>query len=534
MYQIFVVEDELLIRQSLRNTIENMKGPYAFCGEASDGELALSMMQDLMPDILLTDIRMPFLDGFGLIRHARAMMPWLKVVIISGFGEFEYAQQAIDLRVDQYLLKPVRPAELTKVIEEMAARIEKEKQTAGIPDGRGMDPDEVNRALRQQFARDLLFGGTDTEKLLERARKLNMDIVRPHYLTTVCYLDHPSPDTARIRNVVQQVMDRETDEGMLYVFTEPDTMAMMNCGNDEEALNERAYRLVNILRHELKDLCPVITAVVGACAHRLGAVSDAYKAAAGMLKRVSGVSAGQVVNIGDTAQIAADIVSFTGPFGEEFRKKLEQASPQDLPALLEEVISSPDYGRFDSMLMRYYGLINLMKISVQMMARNAAGADEKDIAARLSSRYDIFSASGDKETFRKTAEEMLTTALTARQETPAEMKYSHVISRAEQYVKENYRDPNISLISAARHVGMSAAHFSTVFSQTVGKPFIAYLTGMRIEQAKKLLRETTMRLSDIALEIGYNEPNYFSHVFRKSEGMTPKEYRTREGLGVRD
>ena len=526
MYQIFVVEDELLIRQSLRNTIENMKGPYAFCGEASDGELALSMMQDLMPDILLTDIRMPFLDGFGLIRHARAMMPWLKVVIISGYGEFEYARQAIDLRVDQYLLKPVRPAELTKVIEEMAARIEKEKQTAGIADQKGIDPDEVNRALRQQFARDLLFGGADTERLLERARKLNMDIVRPHYLTTVCYFDHPNPNTGRIRNVVQQVMETETDEGMLYVFPEPDTLAVMCCGNDEEMLNERAYRLVNILRHELRELCPVITAVVGSCAHRLGAVSDAYKAAAGMLKRVSGISAGQVVNIGDTAQIAADIVSFTGPFGEDFRKKLEQATPQEVPTLLEEVIASPDYGQFDSTLMRYYGLISLMKISVQIMTRNAgAGSDEKDIAARLSSQYDIFTASGDKESFRKTAEEMLVSALTARQETPAEMKYSHVISRAEQYVRENYKDPNISLISAARHVGMSAAHFSTVFSQTVGKPFIAYLTGMRIEQAKKLLRETTMRLSDIAMEIGYNEPNYFSHVFRKSEGMTPKEYR---------
>ena len=87
MYQVFVVEDELLIRQSIRNVIENMPGPFAFCGEASDGEMALSMMQDLMPDIVLTDIRMPFLDGFELIRHAKAMMPWLKIIIISGFGD---------------------------------------------------------------------------------------------------------------------------------------------------------------------------------------------------------------------------------------------------------------------------------------------------------------------------------------------------------------------------------------------------------------------------------------------------------------
>ena len=120
-------------------------------------------------------------------------------------------------------------------------------------------------------------------------------------------------------------------------------------------------------------------------------------------------------------------------------------------------------------------------------------------------------------------------ALSARKDTAGEMKYSHVISRAEKYVAENYCDPNISLISTARHVGMSAAHFSTVFSQAMGRSFINYLTAMRLERAKQLLTSTNMKLSDIALEIGYNEPNYFSHVFRKAEGMTPKEYRNSKG-----
>ena len=136
MYQIFVVEDELLIRQNIRNMVEKMQGPYAFCGEASDGEMALSMIQELMPDILLTDIRMPFLDGLGLIRHAKALMPWLKVAIISGYGDFEYAQKAISLGVDQYLLKPVRQAELVQAVEAMAAQIEKTKAAgSGMPGG---------------------------------------------------------------------------------------------------------------------------------------------------------------------------------------------------------------------------------------------------------------------------------------------------------------------------------------------------------------------------------------------------------------
>ena len=525
MYQIFVVEDELLIRQSIRNAIEKMQGPYAFCGEASDGEMALSMMQDLMPDILLTDIRMPFLDGFGLIRHAKAMMPWLKIVIISGYGDFESAQKAIDLGVDQYLLKPVRPADLTRVIEEMAARIEKSK-TASAAVG-AFDQDAVGQALRQRFVRQLLFERTELGAVLEQARTLNMDIVRPNYLVTVCYFDTQSADMRRLYALVQEALAREED--ILYDFTAPDHLVLLACGSSEEALNERIYRLVNIIRHEVKDLCPVVTAVVGSAVQRLGAIADSYKAAADLLKKVSSVSAGQVINVSDTAQITADIVNFSGPFGERFQQRLLRCSPQEASALLDEVLSGPEGEQFDSMLVRYYALIDILRIAVQIAARHTPGADEKDITARISEKHNIFVASGDKESFRRTAEELLTEALSLRKDAAGEMKYGHVISRAEKYVADNYCDPNISLISTARYVGMSAAHFSTVFSQAAGLSFISYLTAMRIERAKTLLRTTNMRLSDIAMEVGYNEPNYFSHVFRKAEGMTPKEYRAREG-----
>ena len=175
--------------------------------------------------------------------------------------------------------------------------------------------------------------------------------------------------------------------------------------------------------------------------------------------------------------------------------------------------------------MRYNALIALVRVAVQMIARANPEADEKDIAAQLSSQYDILAAAGSKAGFRETAGGLIDKALSARQGNSGEIRNHHVINLAEQYVKENFCDPNISLISVANHVAMSAAYFSTVFSQTTGQSFISYLTAMRMEKAKELLRSTNMKLSDIALEIGYNEPNYFSHVFRKTTGMTPKEYR---------
>ena len=167
MYQIFVVEDELLIRQSIRRMVENMGEPYVCCGEASDGEMALSMMQELMPDIVLSDIRMPFLDGFELISHLKKVMPWVRVIIISGYGDFEYAQKAIRLGVDQYLLKPVRQQELVKAITELGESIERDKRAQGSVEG--FDPDDVHAALYQRFMKELLHGGLTTSQALEQA-----------------------------------------------------------------------------------------------------------------------------------------------------------------------------------------------------------------------------------------------------------------------------------------------------------------------------------------------------------------------------
>ena len=524
MYQVFVVEDESLIRQSIRDAIEGMQGPYAFCGEASDGEMALSMMQDLMPDILLTDVRMPFLDGFGLIRHARAMMPWLKVVIISGYGDFDFTQKAISLGVDQYLLKPVRQADLVRVIEEMAAQIEKSKAAKNaLPTG--LDEEEVLGALRQQFMQRLLYGSAGTAELLEKASTLKLDIVRSHYLVCVLSFDAPCEDQAALRSAVQRAL--EGMDALSYCFNTADQMTLLAFDNDPEALSERVYRLIGILRHELNDVCPVITAVVSRDVVRLSAVSEAYKTACGLLKTVSGFAAGQVVSVGDTAQFTADLVRFSTPFGEDFQRKLLYAEAGNVPQLLDEALSAAGPNKFDSLFVRYNALIALMRLSIHLIARNDPDADETEIAARMNAEFDLLTAAADRQAARRAAENMLMQALSAHRKGAESVKFNPAVSLAEKYLRENFCDPNISLISAARHVGMSPAHFSTVFSQTTGRSFISSLTALRIGKAKELLRGTNMRLADIAMEIGYNEPNYFSHVFRKLEGITPKEYRSR-------
>ncbi|MBQ4159157.1 MAG: response regulator [Clostridia bacterium] len=523
MYQIFVVEDELLIRQNIRNLVESMQGPYVFCGEASDGEMALSMMQDLMPDILLTDIRMPFLDGFELIRHVKAMMPWIKIIIISGYDDFEYARKAISLGVDHYLLKPVRAQELTSVIEKTAKSIDEAKAKSTL--GLGYDQDEINFALRQRFMEQLLYNGQDTGALLEKARNLNLDVVSANYQIAMMYFDAGDIDMRPIRTSLENLLARM--KFPLYHFSDSHSVAVVFTGSDEASLTEQTYRFIAIVRHELKELSPIITTVISDVVSRFSAISDVYRKTYDLIKKVTSVSAGQIITAGEASALIAEILEIGTPFGEAFQERLTYAETADVPGLVNEVLESPQGNRFNSMLMRYNTLIDLLKMTAEIVKKASSDPDSNAIAAEMIEKHNVIEGATSKESFRETVIALLETAVSIRNEKMGYPKYNSIIRGAEKYVQEHFCDPNISLMSVARHVGMSAAHFSTVFSQTTGRSFINYLTAMRIEKAKKLLSSTNMKLSAIAMEIGYNEPNYFSHVFRKVEGITPKEFRSR-------
>ena len=515
MIQIFVVEDELLIRQNIRGIVEALPAPYAFCGEASDGEMALSMMQELMPDILLTDIRMPFLDGFELIRHARSIMPWLKVIIISGFDDFEYARKAITLGVDQYLLKPIRPADLIKAIDEVTRQLQEERTR---PASGAYDSGEMNLALRQHFLQELFFSGENTASLLEKARSLDPEFIGSCYQPAVFNFEAPAEDRNHVLQTVRALLEKA--EIPLYLVSGSVQITVLVSGNDPEAVVDRICRFNAMARHEL-GAGSVITTVLGSPVGRLSAIADSYRTAMDMMRRVLPLCPGQFIDANDAVQVTADILTAETSFGDSYRQKLQYLPREEVPVLVKDMLADPQY---DSMLMRYYTLIDIMKLAVQFMSKRSPSSDTKDIAAELSSRFDLSAAATRKDRFGEILTELLNLATDPRSD-GSEARHGYVISRAREYVSKHYNDPDISLISAAAHVNMSSAHFSTVFSQSTGQSFINYLTAVRMEKAKELLSSTDMKLSAIALEIGYNEPNYFSHVFRKSTGMTPKEYR---------
>ncbi|MBQ9196103.1 MAG: response regulator [Clostridia bacterium] len=128
MMKVFLADDEIVIREGIRNSFPWQETDYQLVGEAPDGEIALSMIRDTKPDILITDIRMPFMDGLELCRVVRQQMPWIGIVILSGYDEFDYARQAIQLGVKEYLLKPITARELRQVLDRVSALVQTEQE----------------------------------------------------------------------------------------------------------------------------------------------------------------------------------------------------------------------------------------------------------------------------------------------------------------------------------------------------------------------------------------------------------------------
>ena len=126
-YRAFFVEDEIVTREGIRDNVDWKGSGFEFCGEAPDGEMALPLLQTTQPDLLITDIKMPFMDGLELCKMVRERMPWVKIVILSGHDEFEYAQKAINLGVTEYLLKPVTAQDLQRVLHRIAEQIDREQ-----------------------------------------------------------------------------------------------------------------------------------------------------------------------------------------------------------------------------------------------------------------------------------------------------------------------------------------------------------------------------------------------------------------------
>ena len=221
MLKVFLVEDEFVVREGIKKNVDWKSHGYEFCGEASDGELAYPMIQKLKPDIVITDIRMPFMDGLTLSRLIKKEMPWIEIIVLTGHEEFEYAKEAIKIGIAEYLSKPINGEELLKEVDALADKIEEKRKEREIREMYMKEMEENFLKERKDLFQYLVTGSKSVPELLEIADKLDIDLSAIWYnivLIKTQSVNHAHDEYSNSLVKAEQELKKLDDEAHLLVF----------------------------------------------------------------------------------------------------------------------------------------------------------------------------------------------------------------------------------------------------------------------------------------------------------------------------
>lgn len=529
MLKVFLVEDESVIREGFRDKIPWEQYGFELVGEAGDGEMALPMIRKKKPDLLITDIKMPFMDGLSLSEIVKEELPKTHIIIISGYDDFEYARQAIKIGVDQYLLKPVTRLSLRSVLLELKAKIEQEAGQKDYQDQYREEVREFEQFPFRRFFEQLLDGRLSTKEIYEEEAALSLD------LSAACY--NLLLFTVYGRKKADASRGEQSQEELFHFFLRHPqyTLFRLNVssygvlirGNTDhmEMLTEQALRCFKeVCEKEEKRLMWYVA--VGTPVERLSLLPECYREANHSFAYrfimpdqhiLSGETLGTDTEMDEEATMKS--VDFMQMDPDLIRDFLARGEEKEIHDFVESYLSRIRHPLHSTMF-RSYVILNIRFAVVSFLESVGAGKD----AYQTQMEQAVQSVRDESEGIFPYFAEMLSTAMKIRDEINR-YQGGKQLKKALEYIDENYEKEDLSLGQVAETVGMSSNYLSAIFSQNMEKTFVEYVTEKRIEKAKKLLRQTDHASGEIAKMVGYKDAHYFGFVFKKLQGLSPREYR---------
>ena len=542
MLKIFLAEDEVIVRETIKRMIPWEELGFELVGEAADGEMALPLLIRQKPDLLITDIKMPFMDGLTLAKLAKKELPELKIVILSGYDDFNYAKQAINIGVEDYLLKPITKNALIERISEIRSRYEHEKTQKEYYEKFQREMQAYEKNSSRDFFEALVRGSMDMMEVYKKAEKLGVDIVAEAYNILIFTMNSEEDFSGQKEGYSE--WEAESLE-MLEEFFSGHPSAMLFRSNifsygvllkgQKESIKEITKECVGKIQGILKrkESKREWFLAVGQPVERLSQIKKSYHTASRafsqrylyvenilyydemeMMEHRSGQA-----DTNDNAYLKKVDVNALNP--AILQKFLSNGIQEETENFVKDYFYAIGQEQMESLVFRNYVILNV-RFSVITFLKGL-GCDTEGMEPE--NTEEILAESGKNiESAIAYAEKMVSQAITIRDQNSGNKNRS-ILKTAVDFIESHYMEEEISLNTVANVANVSANHFSALFSQNMGQTFIEYLTSLRMNKAKELLRCTGMRSSEIAGEIGYKDAHYFSYLFKKTQGMTPSDYR---------
>lgn len=531
MYKVLLVDDEILVREAISGKIEWNKIGFELVGDCENGQAAMEYLKENPVDVVLTDICMPYMDGMELSKFIYENFPHIVIVIFSGFSDFEYAKQAIQYKVAEYILKPVTASELTDVLGGIHQKLDSQRTQEARIDKlqRVYHSYTKNEAIIISKALSRLIKGTQSvETSLAELNDLNIKLSGKYYrvVTTdidiyseYSYADEELKQESALMSFVVENISHEILEnyGAGIAWGDSDSRVCMLLWTDmRNRFQKESIDICHEIQQTVLDTMNLSVSIgIGCYVDSLTELPKSFEAASDILRYRYTKGTGLVLDCEEACAHSANIMELERDFAE-IEEAIKNKQSNELYDTLDHIQSWICHGfQIKSQAVSYAH--EIMRIIYKTVSRandqfQAADEEMKEIAdtRNFQDAMDIVRAYAQK-------------GLDAMN-TAAQSSGERQAMRAMEYIKENFWNCDLGLNDVCAYLNISTSRFSSVFKEETGKTFIEVLNNVRMERAKQLLRETSMKNYEIAEKVGFSDPHYFSIAFKKTTGKTPKEY----------
>ena len=533
MYKILLVDDEILVRDAIRENIDWGKLDCELIGDCENGKQAVEFVKTHEVDIVLTDILMPYMDGMELSHFLHDNYPDILIVIFSGFGEFEYAKKAIQYNVSEYMLKPVTAMELTKVIENMKEKLDSRKKEQRKMESLTQVSQDYHKnanVIRSKALDCLVKCTRDVQVSLDELERMGITFQAASYRVAVFDIDTYS-------EMYQMDMDKQQESALMafvlfnvgdeivvrenagVVYQEGNNrVCIIFAGNRTKEFSESIHRICHEIQKKVKEVIGLETSIgIGSWVRSPYELIYSYRLAAKAIDYRYLLGGNLLFDMEEKKTdnsifLINDLEILTESIKSGDRRLMEKTLGQ-----IETEIKS-------ALVEKSYACIYLQQVirAIGNTCQSLSEEPEKIIAQREA----LLKAVTEQRMFSQAAalvEKYAQEVFDALQELNSSNGQRQGML-AMDYIQKNYMDPCLSLNSICSYLNISTSYFSTIFKEMTGETFIEVLTRVRMEKAKELLENTTMKNYEIAEKVGFSDPHYFGISFKKITGKTPTEY----------
>ena len=534
MHKIMIVDDDRIIRMGLMKTIPWAEHGFELVGEAGDGEQALELIRKTQPQVVISDIRMPFMDGLELARRTRELYPAIKFIFLTGFEDFGYAKTAVGLQAVDYLLKPVERGVLLDKVKKAAAAWDKDH-------GSREQLQAARPYLKGGFFQKLLAGTNPENEMIREAAHLGLDIDHSYALAMLACIDdydleevHPRSGhrelRRRVADCLDQVIEKEGLIGGTFIL-EHEAQAVLLMADSPDGLSEMARKAAMVFCQQVRtSLQATLTIGLGTVQAGISGIAASFDDAHSVLAFRHVIGKDTVITTDDLDRLVNQVehpekAEAGGEMPEEdLVEKVRLGLVDDalqLLTVMEESLCSRRLSLGEIRLRAVDMLLGLFKGA----ARWAPAWQAKHAANKAHYYSEI--------NHMQTVSEImgllrsLVDSLAQFMIDENSSQRGDVIDEVTDYIEAHYAEHGLSLQDIGRHVHMNPIYLSVLFKKKKKITFTGFLLQIRMTKAMEMLRATDMKTYEVAERTGYSSPEYFGACFKKYTGSSPLEFRNR-------